>query len=91
MQQFYEEHPEYSRPLLTFALEYITAKKWPSNTLMHEHNTCDEVCELGQECGCTCLIDPFSMDDDEVRRLVRIFSLIMCRASRRCGRTVAFL
>lgn len=62
-----QEHPEYGRPLLTFALEYLLANKWPGNSLMHDFNSCDESCEVGMSCGCTCNVDPFEMDDDEVK------------------------
>lgn len=66
MEEFLVEHPEYSRPLLTFTLEYLLANKWPGNSLMRDYNTCDTSCEVGESCGCTCTIDPFTMDDDEV-------------------------
>lgn len=69
MEQFLEEHREFSRGLLTFVLEYFLANVWPGNKLMKEYNSCDETCEHGQEgrCGCTCLMDPFDWSDEEVR------------------------
>lgn len=69
MAAFHEDHPEYSRGLLTFALEFLLANKWPSNTLMGDYNDCDESCVVGQteRCGCTCKVDPFEFTDDEVR------------------------
>lgn len=67
METFIQEHPEYGRPLLTFALEYLLANKWPGNSLMHDLNSCDESCEVGESCGCTCNVDPFEMSDDEVK------------------------
>lgn len=68
MEEFHDDHPEYSRGLLTFVLEYVLANKWPSNSLMGDFNDCDESCAVEQEepCGCTCNIDPFELSDDEV-------------------------
>lgn len=70
MDQFRLEHPEYSRGLLTFVMEFIVANKWPGNVLMRLYNDCDTECTVGQTepCGCTCTIDPFEMGDDEVRK-----------------------
>lgn len=70
MPEFQAEHPEYSTGLLTFAMEYLLANKWPSNKLMSDYNVCDESCERGQTepCGCVCTVDPFDWSDDEVSR-----------------------
>lgn len=70
MAEFQAEHEEFSSELLTFALTYVLASRWPSNTMMADYNECDEVCEPGQEepCGCTCNTDPFEWSDDEVGR-----------------------
>lgn len=72
MDQFHREHPEYSRGLLTFVMEFVVANKWPGNVLMRLYNDCDTECTIGQTepCGCTCTIDPFEMGDDEVRNVV---------------------
>lgn len=77
MEKFLQDHsPEYSRGLLTFALEFLLAHYWPGNNLMEDtgYNTCDEACTKGQTdpCGCTCSIDPFDMDDNEVRRCISV-------------------
>lgn len=67
MEQFLLEHPRYSRGLLTFVLEYLVSRCWANNSLMNKMNTCDEECVRGQPCGCTCNVDPFEWEDDEVR------------------------
>lgn len=68
MADFQAENPEYSSELLTFALEFLLANKWPSNSLMQDYNECDTECTRGQAepCGCTCTMDPFALSDDEV-------------------------
>lgn len=68
MQQFHEEHPEYSADLLTFVLKFLTSKKWPENSFMSEYNDCDTECARGQAepCGCTCKVDAFTLSEDEV-------------------------
>lgn len=68
MVEFLEENPQFKQGLLTFALEYLIANKWPSNGLMEDYNTCDTDCDIEQtgSCGCTCNTDPFEWTDDEV-------------------------
>ncbi|CAN0470797.1 unnamed protein product, partial [Laminaria digitata] len=68
MQEFSDEHPQYSPGLLTFLLEFMTVNFWPSNAFMPEFNECDAECGRGQTepCGCTCNVDALSMSDDEV-------------------------
>ena len=68
MQEFHEEHPQYSPELLTFLLEFMTINFWPRNSFMPELNECDIDCTRGQAepCGCTCSVDALSMSDDEV-------------------------
>ncbi|CAM9966345.1 unnamed protein product [Scytosiphon promiscuus] len=68
MADFQEDNPQFSPELLTFALQFLLANKWPSNSLMADYNDCDEECEVGQTdaCGCTCNTDPFEWTDDEV-------------------------
>lgn len=67
MAEFLEEHPQIHQDLLTFALEYLLANKWPSNRLMADYNDCDTECDVDQveSCGCTCNTDPFDWTDDE--------------------------
>ncbi len=69
MAEFQQNHPQFSQGLLSFALEFLLANKWPSNTLMDDYNECDVACAVGQteSCGCTCTTDPFDWTDDEVR------------------------
>lgn len=69
MGRFMKEHPEYSRGLLTFALEYIIALTWSGNTLMSRYNSCDTSCVHGQQtpCKCTCETNPYTWTDEEVR------------------------
>ena len=73
MKAFQEEHPEYSRGLLSYTLEYIVATTWPTNSLGTGYNDCDKSCEIGQTepCGCTCTVDPYDWTDDEVRGWTR--------------------
>lgn len=68
MVEFAEENPQFNPGLLSFALEYLLANKWPSNSLMEDYNTCDEQCDIDQTepCGCTCNTNPFEWTDDEV-------------------------
>lgn len=68
MVEFAEENPQFSPGLLSFALEYLLANKWPSNSLMEDYNTCDAECDIDQAepCGCTCNTNPFEWTDDEV-------------------------
>lgn len=68
MVEFAEENPQFNPGLLSFALEYLLANKWPSNSLMEDYNTCDEECDIDQTepCGCTCNTNPFEWTDDEV-------------------------
>lgn len=65
----HQKHPHFTPELLTFLLEYITTNLWPDNTFLEGYNVCDSDCERGSEktCGCTCLVDAFSLSDDEVR------------------------
>lgn len=74
MAEFLEENAQIHQDLLTFALEYLLANKWPSNRLMGDYNECDTECEVDQAepCGCTCNTDPFEWTDDEASH----FSLI---------------
>lgn len=82
MEEFLNNHPEYSRALLTFVLEYVLANKWPSNSLMGDFNDCDESCTFAQEepCDCSCNMDPFELSDDEVRN-GRTRTSLGCRLS----------
>lgn len=79
----------FSRGLLTFVFEFILANKWPGNSLCRDVNSCDTNCTVGQTepCGCTCLIDAYDMDDDEVGQ--HLYSLDVPRRSgfgmRACG------
>lgn len=68
MVKFKEENTQFRQGLLTFALEFLVANKWPSNSLMEDYNTCDEDCDIEQAepCGCTCNTNPFEWTDDEV-------------------------
>lgn len=69
METFLQEHPEYSRGLLTFAVEYLVANSWNGNKLMrdYDYNSCDSTCTRGAEsCGCTCDIDIEQWPDDQV-------------------------
>ena len=68
MNAFRIKHPQFSPGLLSFALEFLLANKWPSNSLMSSYNECDMECVVGQTqtCGCTCSTDPFDWTDDEV-------------------------
>eukprot|EP00903_Cladosiphon_okamuranus_P010576 g10001.t1 len=68
MEVFHEEHPEYTRGLLSYTLEYIVTNTWPTNSLVGAYNDCDMSCDVGQTepCGCTCTVDPFDWSDDEV-------------------------
>lgn len=71
MEDFHAEHPEYSRELLSFVLAWVANEYWPTTYADGESNgvnVCDHNCTRGQTepCGCTCLIDPFKMADDEV-------------------------
>lgn len=68
MDEFQSEHPVYTDGLLVFVLQFVTANQWPSNGLFSDYNECDASCEKGSDapCGCTCLIDPDTMTDDEV-------------------------
>lgn len=68
MVEFREENPQFNPGLLSFALEFLLANKWPSNTLMEDYNTCDADCDTEQTepCGCTCNTDPFEWTNDEV-------------------------
>lgn len=70
MEAFHEEHPEYTRGLLSYTLEYIVANTWPTNSLANAYNDCDMICDVGQTepCGCTCTADPYDWSDDEVGR-----------------------
>lgn len=75
MATFQAENPEYSSGLLTLILEYVTGDTWTYNTLMGEHNECDEHCKVGQTapCGCTCTTDPFKWSDDKVSFFLLFF------------------
>lgn len=68
MVDFSAEHPEYSHGLLAFALQILTFKFTAWNTLTPDDNVCDASCTKGQTepCGCTCLIDPFAIPDEQV-------------------------
>lgn len=66
--EFQAENPVYTDDLLVFAIGYVTANKWPTNGLFSDYNICDRSCVKGSDepCGCTCLIDPDTMTDEEV-------------------------
>lgn len=68
MAAFQQEHPEFGSGLLSFALEYMLASKWPGNS-MSSYNDCDPSCTVGEPCGCTCTEDFDSWSDSQVRRL----------------------
>eukprot|EP00903_Cladosiphon_okamuranus_P010577 g10002.t1 len=74
MEKFRQEHPEYTRGLLSFAAGFIVTQTWPTNSLMAGHNECDEHCLIGsqnQTCGCRCTTDPFEWSDEEVLNFMR--------------------
>ncbi|CAM9923670.1 unnamed protein product, partial [Ectocarpus sp. 4 AP-2014] len=68
MSAFSEAHPEYSAGLLSFVLEYMTFTFWPTNSFIPQANICQTSCSTGQKrfCGCTCMIDAFAIDDEQV-------------------------
>lgn len=69
MSAFSEAHPAYSAGLLSFVLEYMTFTFWPTNSFIPQANVCQTSCSTGQEesfCGCTCMIDAFAIDDEQV-------------------------
>ncbi|CAM9946639.1 unnamed protein product, partial [Ectocarpus fasciculatus] len=69
MEIFRSTHPEYSRGLLSYTLEYVVALTWPTNALMSDYNDCDTGCTVGemeQTCGCTCTTDFNTWSDDAV-------------------------
>ncbi|CAM9741455.1 unnamed protein product [Pylaiella littoralis] len=68
MNAFFEENPQFTRGLLTFALEFILTLEWPDNSMMSDYNVCDTNCDIDQTepCGCTCTTDPFEWTDQEV-------------------------
>lgn len=80
MVEFAEENPQFNPGLLSFALEYLLANKWPSNSLMADYNTCDEACDIEQSgpCGCTCNTNPFEWTDDEVCLCLAAAPLVPC-------------
>ncbi|CAM9366596.1 unnamed protein product, partial [Hapterophycus canaliculatus] len=76
MAEFLEENPQIHLDLVTFALEFLLANKWPSNRLMSNYNDCDTACDVDQvePCGCTCNTDPFEWTDDEASRPVALLA-----------------
>ncbi|CAM9438226.1 unnamed protein product, partial [Ectocarpus sp. 12 AP-2014] len=68
MANFSAEHPEYSHGLLAFALQILTFKFTACNALTPDDNICDASCDRGQTepCGCTCLMDAFSIPEEQV-------------------------
>lgn len=79
MNAFYEEHPEFTRGLLSFTLYYFVGLTWTTNKLSYHYNDCDVSCEVGQTepCGCTCTVDPFDWSDDEVGAFVVVVELVV--------------
>jgi hypothetical protein len=70
------DHPTFSSQLLTFALNYITANRWPSNSFFGAYNECPvpASCLPGitpeQDCTCHCNLDVESLTDEAVYGLM---------------------